>query len=128
MNCFNHRDKPAIGLCKSCLKGLCEDCLAEVHNGLVCKGSCEEQLNAINRMLDNSTQALGAARQKAYSVGIMTLLMGIGFEVFAVWSYSEYGSSFLPYMLGFIGMCMLISGIPKLGRKERLPKLVQEKS
>ena len=79
-------------------------------------------------MMDSSSQALDAARRKAYSVGIMTLLMGIGFEVFAVWSYSEYGSSFLPYMLGFLGICMLISGIPKLGRKERIPKLVQEKS
>ena len=47
MNCFNHRDKPAIGLCKSCGKALCEDCLTEVPNGLACKGSCEDRVNMI---------------------------------------------------------------------------------
>ena len=50
MKCYNHHDRDAFGICKSCGKGLCLDCLKETEMGLVCKDSshCEELLSIVN--------------------------------------------------------------------------------
>jgi len=120
MNCFNHRERPAIGLCKSCDKGLCEDCAVELTNGLACKGSCEDRVNLINRMIDSNTKVLNVARHQGKSSGIASLIMGIGFIIFAIWSYREM-DSFLPYFLGLIGIVTLITGILRLSHKQQFP-------
>jgi hypothetical protein len=128
MNCFNHRDVPAIGLCKSCLKGLCGDCAAELVNGLACKGSCEERANMINRMVDSNSRIVGAARRQTQTSTMFSLLMGIGFSVFAVWAYIEFKSgSFLPYLLGLMGIIMLVTGFLRLSRAQQYPQLDDEK-
>ncbi|WKZ42299.1 MAG: hypothetical protein QY302_09345 [Anaerolineales bacterium] len=38
----------AVGLCKNCQKGLCQECCADVGNGLACKDRCEIQVREIN--------------------------------------------------------------------------------
>ena len=122
MNCFNHRDKPAIGLCKSCLKGLCEDCVAEVTNGLACKGTCEARVNMINRTIDSNPQLVGAARRQVRSIAVFTILMGITFAVFAVWAYFD-SSVFIACLLGAFAAVLLLSGILRLSRKQQYPQL-----
>ena len=101
MNCFNHPAVPAVGLCKSCGKALCRDCVTELVNGLACKGKCESRVNMLNRMVDSSAKRLDAsakivsgARQQMRSVGLFCLLMGIGFDVFAVWRISRPRGSY----------------------------------
>ena len=128
MNCFNHRAVPAVGLCKSCGKALCGDCLTELPNGLACKGKCESRVTMINRMVDSSAKRLdasakilSAARQQMRSVGLFCLLMGIGFDVFAVWAYFET-AGFLPYFIGLAGAFMSVLGLALLRRKERFPQ------
>ena len=64
MNCFNHRAVPAVGLCKSCGKALCGDCLTELANGLACKGKCESRVAMINRILDSNAKIVSAARHQ----------------------------------------------------------------
>lgn len=54
MKCFNHHDRDAIGLCKSCGKGLCEECIAEVPRGLACKNSCEENARQITELIQKN--------------------------------------------------------------------------
>ncbi len=46
MNCFNHADIPAVGICKVCGKALCKECIVETKGGTVCKGSCEDKLSS----------------------------------------------------------------------------------
>ena len=50
MNCYYHPDKPAIGLCKHCQRGLCSDCAALVDDSLACKDRHEEQARALEEM------------------------------------------------------------------------------
>jgi hypothetical protein len=121
MNCFNHRDKPAIGLCKACAKALCEECVVELTNGLACKNSCEDRVNMINRMLDSNSQVMGAARHQTRSSGVMTLILGLSFLVFAIFAYFETGG-FLPYFLGVLGVAFLITGIFRLSKKQQYPE------
>jgi hypothetical protein len=121
MNCFNHRDRPAIGLCKACAKALCAECLTELKNGLACKGSCEERVNLINRILDSNSQVLSAANRQIHHGGVHLLIAGVGFIFFGIVCFATFESSFLPYLLGFTGALTLISGIIKLGHTEQYP-------
>jgi len=121
MNCFNHRDKPAIGLCKACAKALCEDCVAELNNGLACKNACEDRVNMINRMLDSNSQVMGAARSQVKTSGVISLVLGVGCCIFAIWSYQEM-DSFLPYFLGLLGISCLVTGFLRLSKKQEYPK------
>lgn len=120
MNCFNHRDVPAIGLCKSCGKALYDACMTELTNGLACKGACESRVNMINRMLDANSQVMSATRHQLKSSGILSLIIGIGFLVFAVWSFQEM-DSFLPYFLSLMGVVILVTGFLRLSRRQEYP-------
>jgi len=42
MNCFNHPDIPAVGICKVCHKGLCKGCAFDLGHGIACKNHREE--------------------------------------------------------------------------------------
>jgi hypothetical protein len=127
MNCFKHRDVPAVGLCKSCGKGLCPDCVAELVNGLACKGACEERVNRINRMMDGNSHVMNAARRLNTTSGMFLAFFGIAFLVFAVWSFFEASSpSFIPYFLGVIAVFMLSIGLLKLGRSQQYPRLDEQ--
>ena len=122
MNCFNHREAPAVGLCKSCGKALCGACVTELVNGLVCKGACETRVNLINRMLDSNVKIMNVARHQVRTGGILNVLMGIGCAVFAVWAYFTLGG-FLPYFIGLLAAFTLAMGLFRLSRKERYPHL-----
>jgi hypothetical protein len=53
MKCFYHNDKDAVGICKSCEKGLCIDCAVDLGKGLACKNHCEED---VKRLIDISVE------------------------------------------------------------------------
>ena len=56
MRCFYHQDKEAVGLCKSCGKGLCAECAVDLGKGLGCRGRCEEIARAIIELVDRNIQ------------------------------------------------------------------------
>jgi hypothetical protein len=81
MRCFNHHDRPAIGTCKECCKGLCTECAADLGHGLACKGQHESMVETLNTMITRNATAYSAA---------------------------EKGGSFiLPAFLGFIGVILI---------------------
>jgi hypothetical protein len=86
VNCFNHAEKPAIGVCKSCGKGLCGDCLTERPNGIACKGSCEQRVDLLNRITDSDAETKSAARRRLWAVGLSSFWSG-GYVVFAIGAY-----------------------------------------
>ncbi len=47
MKCYNHHDRDAFGVCKSCGKGLCLECLKEDNGVILCKNNkiCSSILN-----------------------------------------------------------------------------------
>ena len=123
MNCFNHREKPALGICKSCGKGLCGDCLVELPNGLACKDSCEDRVEMSNRLFDRISQTMGARRHLLRQYGLLTVLLGIGFIIFAMASSSKFPAvPYFPYFFGFVGGVFVLLGVLILRRKERYAK------
>ena len=75
MRCFYHQDREAVGSCKSCGKGLCPDCAADVGKGLACRGRCEEDVRAVVALIDRNiklspqtTRLLESGRNSAFTL------------------------------------------------------------
>lgn len=51
MNCYYHPDKPAIGLCKYCQRGLCLECSVNAGDSLACRGLHEEQVRGMEALM-----------------------------------------------------------------------------
>ena len=43
MKCFYHNNQDAVGVCRHCLKGLCNDCAVDFVDGIACKNTCENK-------------------------------------------------------------------------------------
>lgn len=61
MKCYNHHDRDAFAVCKSCGKALCLECAEEYKNTFICKGSkaCRHvaDVEFVNYFKDNSEGA-----------------------------------------------------------------------
>jgi sulfite exporter TauE/SafE len=54
MNCYYHSDKPAVGLCKYCQRGLCADCSARVDDSLACQDRHETQVHEMTLLMQKN--------------------------------------------------------------------------
>lgn len=54
MVCYYHPEKPAVGLCKYCQRGLCASCAAKAGDSLACQGLHEEQVRAMEALLQKN--------------------------------------------------------------------------
>ncbi len=55
MNCTNHPDREATGMCTYCGKPFCSECLVEVKGKMYCKAD-------LGNVLDEAKQSAGAAQ------------------------------------------------------------------
>lgn len=80
MNCFNHPDTPAIGLCKYCQKGLCKDCAIDLSHGIACKNH-REDVGMLITIQEDSKRALQNTEAlireiPGFFLGIFLILLG----------------------------------------------------
>ena len=115
MNCFNHQDRPAVCICRSCAKALCPECLTELQNGNACTNSCEERVDLINQMIDNNNKIMSAANTKGKGAAIFIIIMG---AIFAGWGIFDKDVFCL-----CLGAVFLIYGVFSLRPKERYPEV-----
>ena len=54
MKCYTHHAVDAVGLCKSCSRGVCPDCAAEVGRSIACRGECEEKVRALDALIERN--------------------------------------------------------------------------
>jgi len=123
MKCYYHHDCDAVGTCKSCGKGLCEECQVDLGKGLACKGRCEEEVQALIALIDNNLRNWPAAgemirRGRATSVfsGAFFLATGVGFVYWAL-SRSYLIAPLLP-----IGGLFALYGLVTLVRALKIPR------
>ena len=74
MKCYYHTSVDAVAICKNCSRGVCQECAAEVGNGIACKSRCETEVEAINRMISRNKTAYQRTRA-AYSRNAVIYLM-----------------------------------------------------
>ena len=51
MKCYKHSEVDALGVCKTCLKGLCNECIVDIGSGIACRGLCEQTAKYINELV-----------------------------------------------------------------------------
>ena len=89
MNCYKHHDKTAYGLCKSCGKALCDECLTHVDNWLCCASNekCQENAENLQKQIKHSDRVIKRSPiNMLITFGIFILL----FVGYAVYNYLRY--------------------------------------
>lgn len=124
MNCFNHRSEGAVGICKSCGKGLCPACATEVPNGIACRDSCEDRVNLLNRIIDANSKTLAIANKQMRSGAILLLSLGLCLLATAGLSIAAH-DLFFAMFIGTSGLLFVIYGLARL-LSRGYPNLQQE--
>ena len=62
MQCFVHHEVAAVGICRTCGKGICPACAREIDKGIVCSEACAQFVT------DN--QAIVDRAKRVYSIGV----------------------------------------------------------
>jgi sulfite exporter TauE/SafE len=101
MNCYYHPDKPAIGLCKHCQRGVCSDCAALVEDCLACKNRHEEQVRAMGLQLVQAKRVRSDYLRNTIFYGVVGGL----FTVFGISQLQWLGLQALVYAV--IGLALL---------------------
>ena len=81
MKCFYHQNKDAIGVCKTCYKGLCGDCAVDVTNGIACKDKCEEKVKELNATFEKNKSSYLRASQAYLRNALVQLMLGLLFLI-----------------------------------------------
>ena len=79
MECFNHRQVLAIGMCRHCNRGLCVECVCEVSGVLSCRGTCEQEVKDSISLVNKGKSAYSKTAKyymaNAIFFGVLTLAM-----------------------------------------------------
>jgi hypothetical protein len=129
MICFYHHSIAAVGICKSCGKGLCPECALDLGKGLACKGRCEQDVGALISLIDNnvkrsslSEHILSGARSNRYLGAFFYLLFGSLFIGFAAYRYSVEKDTEAVFFFGAMGSFFMIFGVILFLKVRDFPK------
>ena len=89
MNCFYHPEAAAVGVCKSCYRGLCRECAVEFPRGLACRGRCEEDVQQVIELVQRNVKFTKSLAKNAPGTRIVMLVIGafiLLFGVLFVWA------------------------------------------
>jgi hypothetical protein len=101
MRCFYHYERDAVAACKSCGRGLCPDCAADVGNGLACRDRCEEQVRAVNRIIERNKTAYEKTSGAYARTALFYGLVGVLFLVPGLTNWRGLGWVLVPAALIF---------------------------
>lgn len=117
MRCYYHPDRPGVGLCKHCQRGLCVDCGALVDDVMACKDRHEAQVRqALDGQRRTELQSRGV--RAGYSRNAVFYgLVGSAFSGFGLLEYRFLG--WQAALLLLIGLFLIYAAIANFleGRK-----------
>ena len=119
MNCFAHQSSAAVGICKSCGKGLCSRCAADTGEGLACRDSCEERVLLLGRMVANNAKVMKTANRQTRSMAMFGVCTGALFMAAGAYFYDDR-NPFVTLFVGGLGLIMFFHALLRL-LTERFP-------
>ena len=114
MNCYQHQESDSIGTCKHCHKAVCMSCAVDTDYGLTCSDACVDEIKILREMMSKNAQIYGiGSKSKVPPTGVLvyglfgiifttwgvynsvlrdrvdviTLILGIGFLIFGIYTY-----------------------------------------
>lgn len=98
MQCFQHRDAAALGVCRTCGRGVCATCLREGEEGITCSEACQSLAKSLHEMNLKAMRIyrIGEKPQRV-SVGLIAWLFpGVvffGFAAVSAWRAGHVDSA-----------------------------------
>ena len=105
MHCYYHPEAPAVGLCKYCQRGLCRECAAPAGDSLACKGLHEEQVRAMETLLQRNILQSRRAGSDYLRNTIFYGVVGTLFTAFGAFQLQWLGLQAAVYLM--IGLALL---------------------
>lgn len=100
MQCFNHLEAAAVGMCKHCCKGLCTACATDLGYGLACHDLHEDQVTSSHTMVTKAARLQAVNRSNKYLGPALFIAMGV---LFAAWGFvTEHGVVNFIFALGAV--------------------------
>ena len=120
MNCYYHQDTVAIGVCRSCLRGLCPQCAVDLGAGLACRDRCEQDVkDLLTYRKEGGPDAIGGhagfeRKPARLPLTFIFLILGGGI---GYWAYKagNYPVVVLGLGLLLIGAFRILSGGKRAG-------------
>lgn len=125
MKCFNHIHLDAVGICKSCFKGICPECVIEVEGNVSCKGRCEEKIKIDQELFEKSRlliqrnpQTYQRTAEAYYKNALIYFLFGFVFLGLGIFTFN-LESKILSYFGISVAVIMIFGSILQFfhGRK-----------
>lgn len=86
MNCYDHQDRFAVGICSFCNKGVCSECAVDVGKGLACRNSCEDDVRASKAL---GKRAMGSYPKTGRAYMNSAMLYGVLGLVFLAYGFQR---------------------------------------
>lgn len=122
MQCFNHQNLAAVGVCRSCGKALCPHCVLDTGEGLVCHTEwCEQRNTFVNQSLEANARIMSTANRNMRSGGIFSGMIGVVMLIPALlmFKHNPIGGA----LLAIPGMLFALYGFSRLARKNLYPTI-----
>ena len=118
MDCFLHSGVAAVGTCKSCGKGICHACAADLGDGLACRNRCESKVKTLTAFIDRNIQN-AARNERLVSFGysnrsasaVFYVLIGALFLGYGFYQFERYPHGAPDFLLLGMGVLFLGFGI-----------------
>ncbi len=109
MICYYHPDRPAVGMCKHCQRGVCIDCAALVDDSLACIARHEEEVRGLNLMAQRGVLQAKRVGSGYLRNAVFYALVGTLFAGFGLMQYRFLGLQAVFFML--IGLFLLYAAV-----------------
>lgn len=123
MNCFYHQDTEAVGVCKSCQKGLCSSCAVDLEQGLACLGKCEADVRVlidfIARNMELGNLSRNMVRSHPRNILFSAVFLLVVGSLFVGWGLGSGGPS---GFLVTLGGGFMLYGLVRFARAWKLRK------
>lgn len=119
MHCYRHAPAEALGICRSCGRGVCAQCVREVGLSLACSLECEERVRRGDALIANSEASFRQARRGSVVLVIFPILLG---AVLCYFGLNERGWF---NALTAMGSILILFGIVAGWRQRRMQRQLQ---
>ena len=124
MKCFYHHEQDTVAVCKSCQRGLCPDCAADVGNGVACRGRCVGSVHGMEISSRDLRALVGAiVPQSPGLTGLFYLALGLALMVLPLLFVKGAAAAifgFLPVVLFYVGVWLLVKAWRMLRIRDEL--------
>ena len=109
MECFSHSGTQAVGVCKSCGKGVCRTCAVDLGVAIACCEACAKEATDLHEMNQRGKRIYGIGVAKRMPSGVIVwLLFAVLFGGFGVYqSYRNQQPEW--FLLLFGGVSLFIA-------------------